>query len=80
MEEAIAVLFRFRANNGLESEIAFRRVLKIAGIPPSKFAMCSKETVKLGDSLLEIYYDNVGDTRPYNYYPMLDNIIEWMDD
>ena len=81
MEEAMAVLFRFRANIGLESEIAFRRrVLRIAGIPESEYAMCSSETKALGDRIVEVYYANVGDTRPANYYPMLDNLNEWMEE
>ena len=70
----MAVLFKFRANNGLESEIMF----KIASIPDSEFAMCSRGTVKQGKAYQEIYYANVGDTRPFNYYPMLDNLAEWI--
>mmetsp|Transcript_1288 Transcript_1288/g.1736 ORF Transcript_1288/g.1736 Transcript_1288/m.1736 type:complete len:92 (+) Transcript_1288:443-718(+) len=75
MEKAMGVLFRFRADSGLERQI----MLKVAALEDSEFAMCSSNTQKLGKIYQEFYNKYVADTRAINYYPMLDNIVSWMD-
>ena len=79
MEQAFSILFHFRAQLGLEAEIAFRR-LSMMYIPESSYAMCSENTKTLASIYVDYMYENAGDARPYNYYPLLDRLNEWLNE
>lgn len=79
-EEAVDVLFDWRASYGMEAEVVFRRRrLDAPYYPAEAYGMCSAETRKYGDILVEYLYYYCCDARSENIKPMLDNIDSWMD-
>ena len=42
--------------------------------------MCTGNTMKLAEILLQYVYQNQYDVRVFNYYPLLDRLVDWMDD
>ena len=86
VENAIRILYEFRRLEGLEQEITFPVAdyywddgdRGLYGIPDDTFEMCSVNTQRLGLIYLQFYYKFVGDTRSLNWYPLLNNIIDWM--
>lgn len=69
----------WRGEYGLESLIAFRRNLRIAYTSPSEYSMCSPDTQNLAQILVDYRMTYCCDDRVYNFYPLLDRIIAWMD-
>ena len=57
----------------------YRRQLDMMYFDPMEYAMCSANTVELGDILVNYMYTNCCDSRPMNYFPLLDNLVSWID-
>ena len=49
-------------------------------IPEDNFDECSKSTEDLGLIYKDTLEENCCDLRSMNYYPLLDNIVAWMDE
>lgn len=79
LESAIDTLIYWRNQYGLEAIVMFRRRLSIMWIPEDTFNMCSDSTEDLGLIYRDAVLDNCCDSRPMNYYPLLDRIDDWMD-
>ena len=79
MNDAVNTLYWWRADYGLEHPVMFRRQLSRMYLPPEAYGMCSAATRPLGDIFVDFIYGNCCDSRPMNYYPMLDRLVDWMD-
>ena len=82
VDEAINALYWWRVNNDLESapvECNRRRLQDQANNETAIYDECSVNTQVLGDILIE--YTQLGkcDNRAVNFYPLLDQIVTWMD-
>ena len=71
-------LVSWRASYGMETMIAFRRRLAIAFTPAEEYEMCSPNTQNLAEILINYSIYSCCDDRSYNFYPLLDRIIDWM--
>lgn len=81
MEKAFSVLYWWRASNNLELPVDFRRRnLDIWWSPESEYEMCSAETQEIASILVDYRAGKSIDGRTLNYYPLLDRIVEWMDE
>ena len=47
-------------------------------IDPEEYSMCSQNSRELAEVLVNYIYWYCCDLRAYNYYPLLDNINEWI--
>lgn len=80
LNNPIYSLLMWRAEYGLEEIVASRRRLSM--MPPPRreeYAMCSANTKNLVEIFTIYMSQYCCDDRPYNFYPLLDRIIEWMD-
>ena len=41
--------------------------------------MCSEPTKQQAEILVDLYNAGLNDTRTRYYYPLIDNLIEWID-
>ena len=57
-----------------------RRRLDLWWPDPSEYMNCSIETQKIAETLAYYRTSASGDVRTANYYPLLDDIVDWMDD
>ena len=74
-------LVTWRGYHGLEVQIAFRRRrLDQPYFPPDQFAMCTDDTAVQGRIFTSYITYHCCDDRPYNFYPLLDRIVAWMDE
>ena len=80
VKSAVYSLFWFRADLCLEDAIAFRRRLDQPWFPPEEYETCSMDTQVLAQIYIYYIQDNCCNDQIENYYPMLDNIVEWMDE
>ena len=88
LDAAILALIEWRAEYGLEKTdgIEFERRLREGKqgqpeIDRDEFSMCSANTQKLAEILYNHKFANLErDERITKYYPLLDRIVEWMDD
>ena len=69
-------LVSWRAVYGMEMMIA----MDIPYLPPQEYDMCSPNTKNLAEILINYITYNCCDDRPYNFYPLLDRMIDWIDD
>ena len=79
VNDAIFKLFWWRETYALEFAVVFRRQLDMIYIPPLEPGMCSDQTSQLYDVYVSYVVAGCCDSRPINYYPLLDRIIQWMD-
>ena len=75
---ALEAVFWYRMEYGLEYAVLARR--SIAYVDPSEYSMCSLDTQRLVENYLDVYYGYAGDTRVENYYPLFDDVVEWIDE
>ena len=79
MSDAVDVIFRYRADAGLEAEAVARRRLDILYIPEEEYSMCSPNTQTLGDIYVEYMWLS-GDLRAMNYEGMINSLITWLEE
>ena len=83
--QAMYVLHNFRANMGLESinhwgGVGGRRLFTPINIGPQDYQMCATYATKQqAEILTKIIVEKQVDFREDYYYPMLDNLIDWID-
>ncbi len=77
MDRAIGLLFDWRAANGLETNPS--ECTDNGEVSPESYEMCSSTTIRLAKIYQNYITLNQCDDRDYNYYPLLDNILEWLD-
>ena len=81
VEDAIYTLYWYRVEWQLEWPIMYRRrELMPMYIDPAEYSICSENTQVLAEILTNYMTYLCCDERAINYYPMLDNLVQWMDD
>ena len=75
MKKAMIALYDLRASGCLEFDIE----IDPYWYPQSDYAMCSADTQTQAAILTTYIIDNCCDERVEEYYPLLDNVVEWMD-
>ena len=75
----ISELLFWRQRYGLEALVASRRRLDAPFFPPGLWRECTPKTQEQAEVYTKYITDNCCDDRAYNYYPLLDRIVEWMD-
>ena len=81
-DEPMYWLVDWRSEYDLEVQIALR-VRRLDAIPPppeDNFTTCSEETAEQAKIYSTYIEMNAWDDRPANFYPLLDRMIEWMDE
>ena len=79
IKKAFKRLFKWRIDNLLELTIASRR-LSIEMPDESEYGTCSVETKKIAQKLLRYSKQALSDLEVKNYYPLLDDICDWLDE
>ena len=81
LDNAMYYLYMLRYTKGLESEYHWgrRMLLSYSLIQAEDYAICSESTQELAATLVGIVNDGTIDQRDQYYYPLLDNMIEWLD-
>ena len=76
-------MYQFRYYQGLEDQYHWgrrrRMLLSFAFIGPQDYEMCSENTKDLAEILAELVNRGMPDWRDQYYYPLLDNMITWLD-
>ena len=54
-------------------------LLSFKPIIEEDYQMCSKNTRELAAILARLVNTGMTDTRKWYYYPLLDNMVEWLD-
>ena len=76
MENAIAAIFWWRVDTGVDFPIMYDEPY----FEPLFPGFCTIETTRLYEIYINYMYNNCCDARPMHYYPLIDNIILWMDE
>ena len=50
-----------------------------SSISHDEYQMCSEPTKQQAEILVDLYNAGLNDTRTRYYYPLIDNLIEWID-
>ena len=81
LDSAMYILYQFRYFHGLEDRYHWgrRMLLSFEFIEAEDYAMCSENTRELAAILASLVNSGMQDWRDQYYYPLLDNMVEWLD-